>query len=500
MEDLAKKALNILLWEQHKSGTCTDVQIVASNGVVHAHKAILAFTYKPLNDVLKHQADEELVIILATDFSTEEIENTLEYLYFPACSDEEIPTNSFVRCFGHEPVLNKVILPCSASLQEDDLELFKEEICLPEVDSPVYEDALIGDSDDPVVTISAIKGKKRPAPQENKPPSRSQRAKRARRVKKVDDIKSEITTSEEEDDKDEEDLVCDCCGETWQTKTKLSKHKQYQRRKIEAMKKKEDKDKAMDTTCKHCKKVFEDKTLREEHEGTCMRQLFGNIVLKDDVDPYDVQGDAFECLYCEEVLKSVRMLKNHVRLKHMVLNADKVMTCLICEKVIRRNRSSRHVIIHINSKYYRYQCKECDFRAYEPTKLDEHVRAVHTFERSLKCKYCNMGFIRSSARAEHHRSCEMNPNRKEGKGLMQFECPFCARRYDLSKQLQIHKNQCAANPNRRVKKEPFIPVETATPTTYQPYALPIEKTIEYQNAVGGTVNNQILEILGQRLQ
>ena len=174
--------------------------------------------------------------------------------------------------------------------------------------------------------------------------------------------------------------------------------------------------------CEFCNKCYKTKEETERHQQTCMRQVNPNSKGCRDNNPLDVQGDAFNCIHCEVVTASVKLLLYHIRIKHY--NGD---VCTLCNTLIKNRNIHGHGWIHIKEEYRRFKCDHCDRRFISISKKKEHENSKHVMNKPLKCKFCDKGFARSSKRADHQNSCKKNPDRTKRKNQpppYNYICPL----------------------------------------------------------------------------
>lgn len=114
----------------------------------------------------------------------------------------------------------------------------------------------------------------------------------------------------------------------------------------------------------------------------------------------------YYCTLCPAVSDSLSQYEKHL-LQHVRTDtATGQKYCPFCNKeMTARRRENRnmvaHLVIHIDSSYYKHKCTYCEKRFYTSSKQKEHENAVHTGKLAFICQLCNQGFCTSARRAVH---------------------------------------------------------------------------------------------------
>ena len=97
------------------------------------------------------------------------------------------------------------------------------------------------------------------------------------------------------------------------------------------------------------------------------------------MDPLEQKPDLEQyCPYCLKVV-SKKHLQRHINNMHRGPGEKQVYTCGTCHKAFARKESlKKHERIHTGEKPY--ACKYCDYRSFQSSNLNTHIRTKHIAE------------------------------------------------------------------------------------------------------------------------
>ncbi|XP_045781716.1 zinc finger protein 28-like isoform X3 [Maniola jurtina] len=144
---------------------------------------------------------------------------------------------------------------------------------------------------------------------------------------------------------------------------------------------------------------------------------------KDNMIPFKLGGDDFQCQLCEEKFLKLRLLIMHMS-KHF-----NNYSCETCGAVfVSLHLLRRHLQTH---KAGTFPCEVCDKVFSNSAKRTMHVRGVHLKQWPRTCPICPERFNSNYQRTKHLRVVH---NQTSGV----FKCETCGREYDLKYQLLVH--------------------------------------------------------------
>lgn len=174
----------------------------------------------------------------------------------------------------------------------------------------------------------------------------------------------------------------------------------------------------------------------------------------------------YKCNPCEKSFDNAQYLKQHYVKEHeQVLSAykEKKFACDICEKrYLTKHLLGLHKKSHENLKEYKCQHESCTFETNSPYDLNNHVKRIHNPTRPYGCNLCDKKFKRRCDMINHKKSvhtevrtyvkcpvCETiilekglqshMINRHSEKALQKpYECSICGKRERYEKVLQRH--------------------------------------------------------------
>lgn len=164
------------------------------------------------------------------------------------------------------------------------------------------------------------------------------------------------------------------------------------------------------------KKIIEEKGIKYDY--SVFQRVFG----ADEVD-IDVQKQRRK-FYCDECKIEIKNFNNflihkadHEKQNYQIANPndenqpDEKFNCF-CGKIFLYKLSyTQHLKIHNNIREYHCNYELCDFKAFNSTHLQRHIRARHTKEKKHTCVYCGRKFGEKYNMNSHIRKQHMN-NRK----------------------------------------------------------------------------------------
>lgn len=177
-------------------------------------------------------------------------------------------------------------------------------------------------------------------------------------------------------------FTCDICGKCYETKKKLSRHKEQHKEVLTWH------------PCTICERPFKRKASRISHEAShygkserpsticpvCGRSVMGS--LKHHISKYHAARPTFVCEVCGKVLASTTGIKTHMRLH----SGEKPYQCKLCLKTFTTNGGHEvHMRAHAGIKPY--TCKFCDKKFIDGSTLRVHYRQ-HTGESPYVCQFC----------------------------------------------------------------------------------------------------------------
>jgi len=220
--------------------------------------------------------------------------------------------------------------------------------------------------------------------------------------------------------KDQQELKCFHCVETFETLTSLHEHARVHDKRFE---------------CRLCSRRFPDgselkKHTLAEHEirpficNVCGKTYRINLCLKEHMRIHT--GDRpFKCTMCEKSFVQSSNLTNHFRIhtgerSHIcnvcgknyarsimlkyhqrIHTGERPHTCDVCHKSFTSpSMLSTHKKIHSKQKFYR--CEECDAKFNVKNGLNRHMR-IHSGVKKHVCRFCGNGFNQGSNLRTHMR-------------------------------------------------------------------------------------------------
>lgn len=145
--------------------------------------------------------------------------------------------------------------------------------------------------------------------------------------------------------------------------------------------------------------------------------------LQDNLIPYKLGGENFECQVCGEKYLKLRLLIIHMS-KHF-----NNYSCEICGSVfISLNLLKRHLQTHESGSF---PCSKCDKVFTNSTKRSLHFKGVHLKQFPRRCPICPERFNSNYQRTKHLRIAH-----NQSSGL--YRCDTCGREYDLKYHLLVH--------------------------------------------------------------
>lgn len=148
-----------------------------------------------------------------------------------------------------------------------------------------------------------------------------------------------------------------------------------------------------------------------------------DLLCQDNIVPFKLGGDRFECQVCGESYLKLRLLIIHMS-KHF-----NNFSCEVCGSAfISINLLKRHLQTHETGSF---SCDKCDKVFSNTAKRTLHMRGVHLKQFSRRCPICPERFNSDYQRTKHLRIVH-----NQTTGL--YRCETCGREYDLKYHLWIH--------------------------------------------------------------
>ncbi|XP_049883080.1 zinc finger protein 43-like [Pectinophora gossypiella] len=144
---------------------------------------------------------------------------------------------------------------------------------------------------------------------------------------------------------------------------------------------------------------------------------------QDNIIPFKLAGDTFDCQICGEAFLKLRLLVIHMS-RHF-----NNYSCEICGSVfISLKHLKRHHQTHESGSF---PCDKCDKVFSSTAKRSIHMRGVHLKQFPRRCPICPERFNSNYQRTKHLRIVH-----NQSTGL--YRCETCGREYDLKYHLLVH--------------------------------------------------------------
>ncbi|CAB3261038.1 unnamed protein product [Arctia plantaginis] len=174
--------------------------------------------------------------------------------------------------------------------------------------------------------------------------------------------------------------------------------------------------------CKICSQTLSNLQNLKEHLKVNHDKKI-ELSLQDNIIPFKLGGEHFDCQVCGERFLKLRLLVIHMS-KHF-----NNYSCEFCGAVfISLNLLKRHLQIHESGSF---PCDKCDKVFSNAAKRTLHTRGVHLKQFPRRCPICSERFNSNYQRTKHLRIIH-----NQTTGL--FRCDTCGREYDLKYHLLIH--------------------------------------------------------------
>ncbi|CAG9789590.1 unnamed protein product [Diatraea saccharalis] len=145
--------------------------------------------------------------------------------------------------------------------------------------------------------------------------------------------------------------------------------------------------------------------------------------IQDNLIPFKLGQDAFECQICSEKYLKLRLLIIHMS------NHFNNYSCELCGSVfISYNLLKRHLQTHEMGSF---PCEKCDKVFNNSSKRTLHMRGVHLKRLPRRCPICPEKFNSNYQRTKHLRIVH-----NQTTGL--YKCEICGKEYDLKYHLLLH--------------------------------------------------------------
>ncbi|XP_045489756.1 PR domain zinc finger protein 5 isoform X4 [Pieris rapae] len=240
-----------------------------------------------------------------------------------------------------------------------------------------------------------------------------------------------------------------------------------------------------DISCKLCDEVTPDLNYLKHHLADAHNKTV-DVNTTDEVLPFRVTKDSFNCAVCDERFDEFKTLNHHMnvhfqnficeqcgagfitpeRLRtHAFSHESGSFSCESCEKVFRSVNAKNEHFANVHKQVRRHRCPHCPeaFRNY--FQRNKHIAAVHGIKlKEFKCNLCVKVFTSSGKLGVHVRTVHLKMKRhgcslcewkfyskselkehmiRHG-GERKFNCNICkksyARKYTLREHMRIHEN------------------------------------------------------------
>lgn len=173
--------------------------------------------------------------------------------------------------------------------------------------------------------------------------------------------------------------------------------------------------------CKICLQSLPNLQQLKTHLKDHGKKIEPNI--QDNIIPFKLGGDKFECQVCGEKYLKLRLLIIHMS-KHF-----NNYSCEICGAVfVALNLLKRHHQTHVSGSF---PCDRCDKVFSNAAKRTIHTRGVHLKQFPRRCPICPERFNSNYQRTKHLRMVH-----NQSTGL--YRCDTCGKEYDLKYHLLLH--------------------------------------------------------------
>ncbi|CAH1728427.1 unnamed protein product [Chironomus riparius] len=144
--------------------------------------------------------------------------------------------------------------------------------------------------------------------------------------------------------------------------------------------------------CCHCGKIYHSITSAAIHYKKTMILMNDEEKKKTfeeertDIEPSHI------CHVCGKVCKNQYTLAKHLT-THEAADPTKMLQCQICSKLFNsKNKLAQHMVGHRNQR--KWKCSVCGMSFNFKKLLQMHTRAVHEFERTFLCNFCDKRFFK----------------------------------------------------------------------------------------------------------
>ena len=140
--------------------------------------------------------------------------------------------------------------------------------------------------------------------------------------------------------------------------------------------------------------------------------------------PNSKSGKEVKCKKCDKVLKSKKVLSQHMRV-------HKDYSCHLCDhKALTQQAYDKHMSYKHNLNF---NCFMCDFKAEEHRQLREHYESTHEGKKEYKCTKCDYTCKTSTDLGHHKITCTKNKIKCD-------MCPFQASFMTTLRKHMMHKH------------------------------------------------------------
>jgi len=178
-----------------------------------------------------------------------------------------------------------------------------------------------------------------------------------------------------------------------------------------------------------CDEVFDNRGALKRHRTDSHPELdeFKPVDLEPD-DPDRAQDLTVACPVCERKFKHKNTCTVHIKTNHLGWTKRKLFECPDCFRAFDNKRAvdSHREAVHLG---IRTVCPLCEKPV---TRLDLHVRMVHTELPEWPCPDCGKKFKRKFDLNRHRVTVHL--------GVRNFPCDLCGKRFADMKDMTRHKN------------------------------------------------------------
>lgn len=157
----------------------------------------------------------------------------------------------------------------------------------------------------------------------------------------------------------------------------------------------------------------------------CGSQFVSLRLLKSHLQSHEI--GSFPCSKCSKVFKSAVYRSNHIRVTHL---KHLLRICPYCPERFNSNYNrTKHIRIAHKPNTELFKCETCGKGFDLKYHLRLHIRSVHLQERNFECNVCHLRFFNNYTLSRHT---------KTHTGDYQFKCQVCGKGYSTKFRLREH--------------------------------------------------------------